>query len=116
MMRKTVGAKIILWTCRTGKMLDNAVAWCSEQGLEFDAVNQNLPAVIEAFGDDTRKIFANMYIDDRNFWYDDKSPKKVLYVCDEKKCENCSEECMYTSDIDYAKNFNKEYGVYIEED
>lgn len=116
MMRKTVGAKIILWTCRTGEMLDNAVAWCSEQGLEFDAVNRNLPDVIEAFGDDTRKIFANMYIDDRNFWYDDKSPKKILYVCDGEKCENCSEECMYTSDIDHAKNFNKEYGIYIEED
>ena len=27
----------------------------------------------------------------------------------------CSEECSYTSSIDHAKNFNKEYGIYIEE-
>ena len=39
MMQKTVGAKIILWTCRIGEMLDRAVNWCSEHGLEFDAVN-----------------------------------------------------------------------------
>lgn len=72
-MQKTVGAKVILWTCRVGEMLDKAVNWCSEHGLEFDAVNENLPHIIERFGSDTRKIFANMYIDDRNFWYDDKS-------------------------------------------
>lgn len=82
MMQKTVGAKIILWTCRIGEMLDRAVNWCSEHGLEFDTVNENLPHIIERFGSDTRKIFANMYIDDRNFWYDDKSPKKILYLCD----------------------------------
>lgn len=67
MMQKTVGAKIILWTCRAGEMLDKAVNWCSEHELEFDAVNENLPHIIERFGGDTRKIFANMYIDDRNF-------------------------------------------------
>lgn len=71
-MRKTFDAKIILWTCRAGEMLDKAVNWCSEHGLEFDAVNENLPYIIERFGSDTRKIFANMYIDDRSFWYNDK--------------------------------------------
>lgn len=116
MMQKMMGARIILWTCRKGEMLKEAVKWCAGFGLKFDAVNQNLPDIIEEFGVDTRKIFANYYIDDRNFWYDDKSPKKVLYICDEKKCANCSDECIYTSDIDHAKNFNKEYGVYIEED
>ena len=67
MMQKTVGAKIILWTCRIGEMLDRAVNWCSEHGLEFDAVNENLPHIIERFGSDTRKIFANMYIVYRDF-------------------------------------------------
>ena len=59
------GAKLILWTCRTGLHLDEAVAWCAERGITFDAVNQNLPELIEAFGHDTRKIFANEYWDDR---------------------------------------------------
>lgn len=59
------GDKIILWTCRAGEALEQAVEWCRAQGLEFDAVNANLPEIIEAFGHDSRKIFANLYIDDR---------------------------------------------------
>lgn len=61
------GAKLILWTCRVDELLDSAVKWCRNQGLIFDAVNENLPEVVAAFGGDTRKIFANEYIDDRNF-------------------------------------------------
>lgn len=113
MMQKTVGAKIILWTCRAGEMLDKAVNWCSEHGLEFDAVNENLPHIVERFGSDTRKIFANMYIDDRSFWYNDK---RVFYLCDGEKCENCSNECSHTTDVDHSKNFNKEFGVYVEKE
>lgn len=62
--QKACGAKLILWTCRAGDLLDAAIAWCDEMGLTFDAVNENLPEIIEAFGSDTRKIFANEYIDD----------------------------------------------------
>ncbi len=63
---KEKGTKIILWTCRTGKMLHDAVSWCSNNcGLSFDAVNENLPEMIEKFGGDCRKIFANVYIDDK---------------------------------------------------
>lgn len=59
------GAKIILYTCRQYRMLRDAVKWCKKQGLEFDAVNQNLPERIKAFRGDTRKISADIYIDDR---------------------------------------------------
>ena len=41
----------------------------------FDAVNENLPEAIEMFGDDSRKIFAHEYIDDKNFW-----PSCVAFV------------------------------------
>lgn len=64
--RKAEGHKLILWTCRSGKHLDEAVAWCKEQGLTFDAVNENLPEMIELFDNDCRKVFADYYIDDRN--------------------------------------------------
>ena len=64
--RKKDGDKLILWTCRVGDMLQKAVEWCKERNLVFDAVNENLPEIIESFGSDTRKIFANEYIDDRN--------------------------------------------------
>lgn len=64
--RQKGGDKLILWTCRVGDMLQKAVEWCEERNLVFDAVNENLPEIIENFGSDTRKIFANEYIDDRN--------------------------------------------------
>jgi len=66
---KTLGWKVILWTCRdndcNGNKLDEAVAYCKEQGLEFDAVNKNIPEVIAMFGNDTRKVYADLYIDDK---------------------------------------------------
>lgn len=62
---KFQGHRIILWTCRSGDKLEEAIAWCREQGLEFDAVNQNLPEILELFGSDSRKITADYYIDDK---------------------------------------------------
>jgi hypothetical protein len=62
---KANGAKLILWTNRSGEKLSEAVDWCAGHGITFDAVNENLPEIIEAFGGDCRKIFANEYIDDR---------------------------------------------------
>lgn len=45
-------------------MLEEAVKFCESFKLRFDAVNENLPEIIEKFGGDTRKIFAHVYIDD----------------------------------------------------
>lgn len=59
------GDKLILWTCRAGKRLEEAIQWCKERGLEFDAVNKNLPEVLEWMDTDSRKIYADIYIDDR---------------------------------------------------
>lgn len=64
--RQAEGDKLILWTCRVGDMLRKAINWCYNYGLIFNAVNENLPEIIDSFGSDTRKIFANEYIDDRN--------------------------------------------------
>lgn len=72
------GAKLILWTCRVDELLDSAVKWCRNQGLIFDAVNENLPEVVAAFGGDIRKIFANEYIDDRNGKLPDESKSSLL--------------------------------------
>lgn len=62
---KRNGDKLILWTCRDGKLLDDAVNWCEENGLYFDAINENLQEIIEAFGGNSRKISADFYIDDK---------------------------------------------------
>lgn len=60
------GWKIVLWTCRNNAYLEEAVRWCREHGLEFDAVNTNIPEVRELFQGDTRKVFADLYLDDKN--------------------------------------------------
>lgn len=60
------GARLILWTNRSGVSLSAAVKWSAEHGIVFDAINENLLDVIDAFGNDCRKVFANEYIDDRS--------------------------------------------------
>lgn len=59
------GHEIILWTCREGDDLEKAVSWCADQGLTFDAVNDNLERIKELFGGNSRKIVADFYIDDK---------------------------------------------------
>ena len=60
-----LGARLILWTFRTGKELDEAIEYCRMNGIEFYAVNKNYP---EEIVDDTtsRKINVDIYIDDKN--------------------------------------------------
>lgn len=59
---KEAGSAIILWTCRVGEELEQAVAWCRDRGITFDAVNEQIP---ELKGIDSRKVFATEYWDDR---------------------------------------------------
>lgn len=60
-----LGARLILWTFRTGKELDEAIEYCRRNGIEFYAVNKNYP---EEVVDETvsRKIDVDIYIDDKN--------------------------------------------------
>lgn len=60
------GSKIILWTLRCGLPLERAVKACAQYGIHFDAVNENIPEVIARWrGEDSRKIYADEYWDDR---------------------------------------------------
>ena len=63
--RKKKGDKLILWTCREAGTLDVALEWCEVQGLEFDAVNDNLPEIVEKYQWNSRKITCDFYIDDK---------------------------------------------------
>lgn len=60
------GDRIILWTCRVGRHLEDAIEWAKEQGLVFNAVNANLQECIDRFGNDCRKVHADKYLDDKN--------------------------------------------------
>lgn len=61
------GAGLILWTCREGDLLLEAVEACRRWGLTFDALNESLPDWIEAFGNRPRKVGASEYWDDKAF-------------------------------------------------
>ena len=59
--------QLILWTVRTGKLLDEAIQWCRERGVEFWAVNRDFPEEnIEKNEHFTRKLKVDLFIDDRN--------------------------------------------------
>lgn len=61
------GHKLILWSVREGKTLEEAVQWCRERGVEFYAVNKDYPEEkVEYNNHFSRKIKADMFIDDRN--------------------------------------------------
>lgn len=59
------GHRLILWTVREGKLLDDAVAFCHDRGLDFYAVNSDYPG--GSWSENAqRKVVVDMYIDDRN--------------------------------------------------
>ena len=61
------GHRLILWSVREGKLLDEAVEWCRERGLELYAVNRDFPEEdITRNKDFNRKLRVEMFIDDRN--------------------------------------------------
>ncbi|MDR0895756.1 MAG: hypothetical protein LBN06_10735 [Prevotellaceae bacterium] len=58
--------RLILWTVREGELLEEAVAWCRERGLEFYAVNRDYPEEQPQDENFTRKLKVDIFIDDRN--------------------------------------------------
>lgn len=63
--RKKAGDILILWTCRYGRSLLEAVEKCQEAGLSFHLINENTPQKIQQYKSNPRKIYADMYIDDK---------------------------------------------------
>ena len=63
---KEEGNQLILWTCRGGQDLVNALEACNQVGLQFDEVNCNLEEKIARHdGNDSRKVGADIYLDDK---------------------------------------------------
>ncbi len=87
------GHRLILWTYRTGRKLEEAVKFCRENGIEFYAVNKSFPEENLNDPDTGRKIHADLFIDDRNFggfpgWgviYQQLSPEGLKAEMVEKK-------------------------------
>lgn len=59
------GHHILIWTCRAFENAKTAKRYLIECGVRFHLINENLPSNIEQYGGDTRKMSADIYIDDR---------------------------------------------------
>ena len=80
---KLAGHKLIMWTCRedvfpgepcvfpVGNHLSDAIEFCRSYGLEFDAINQSIDEMSNSGLKFSRKIFADVYIDDKSVGFDD---------------------------------------------
>lgn len=60
------GHKIILWSVREGQLLEDAIEWCRARGLEFYASNKDYPEETRQDKHYSRKLKAELFIDDRN--------------------------------------------------
>lgn len=70
---KKNGHKLILWTCRGGNWLEEAVQICADYGLFFDEVNENIKGIL--YHDISVKVVADLYVDD-------KAPGSIKYFMD----------------------------------
>lgn len=78
-----MGNKIILFTCRGGEQLEEAVSWCDNLfGLKFDAVNNDVEETLQKYAptlelrnqlSTTRKIYADEYLEKNLILLDGKS-------------------------------------------
>ena len=64
-----LGGKIILNTCRDKGLLCEAIGFLKKEGIPFHSINENLPERIKEYsGNDCRKISADIYIDDKDYY------------------------------------------------
>lgn len=58
--------RLILWSVREGVLLEEAVEYCRKRGVEFYAVNKDYPEEKTTDRNFSRKLKADLFIDDRN--------------------------------------------------
>ena len=63
---KNEGYYIIIWTCRTHIRLLEAIDFLVKSGIKYDQINQSCPENVRQYnGIDSRKVYADLYIDDK---------------------------------------------------
>jgi len=59
--------QLILWSVREGELLQEAIDWCHERGVDFYAINRDFPEEdVEKNIHFSRKLKVDLFIDDRN--------------------------------------------------
>jgi hydroxymethylpyrimidine pyrophosphatase-like HAD family hydrolase len=62
---KADGHYLIIWTCREHERQTEMVNWLLEKGIPFDRINEHMPGNTELYGNASRKVYAHLYIDDK---------------------------------------------------
>jgi hypothetical protein len=87
------GFFIIVWSCRNGIAKLTGEQWMMDHGIQYDKFNEPRPSELLQFnGEDTRKVWGTVYIDDRNLeWKVNGMPEwpKIYDMCQKLKKENC---------------------------
>lgn len=79
------GHYLILWTCRHGDLLTDAINWLLSNNIPINRINAQNPANVEKYGDNTRKVYAHLYIDDKQVG--DLPDWQTIYMYIRKKDE-----------------------------
>lgn len=66
-LTKDPNSTLILWTCREGEYLQQALDFCELYGIKFDYVNENCKRNLDLYVVDCRKVSADIYIDDHSY-------------------------------------------------
>lgn len=66
-----LGGIIIIWTCRSGEALDNAIDFLHKNNIPYDYVNENCGYMKDLYSNDPRKIGADIYLDDKSCFTDE---------------------------------------------
>lgn len=62
---KADGHYLIIWTCRELQQQTEMINWLLEKQIPFDRVNDNVPGQAERYGNNARKVYAHLYVDDK---------------------------------------------------
>lgn len=57
------GHEVIIWTCREVCEIEHSLY---RYGINFTTINENTPSMMERWGNDPRKVGADVFIDDKN--------------------------------------------------
>lgn len=82
---KQQGHYIIINTCRCGDFLIDAINWLIENNIPFDRVNDNEPKSVQFYQNNSRKIYAHLYIDDKQIGGLPSWEAIYRYVCKKEK-------------------------------
>ena len=87
-LHDVLNCEIIIWTCRCNgngyNSLDDAISFLKLNDIHYDCINEN-GSIMDHWDTDCRKIFADFYVDDRNFPFQDVNWKEITSFIKEYK-------------------------------